>query len=107
ADNACLWAHLPNFVERPILKRQGGAMTLTDIEVAARLQASVLRFVTSGAPDTTDIWPQFARGAECSAILDRPFRVAPINEGERVRFWDELAGDRGAPDQKVRTLEET
>jgi para-nitrobenzyl esterase len=96
ADNACLWAHLPRFVARPILKRKGGAMTLTDIEVAARLQASVLRFVTSGAPDTTEIWPQFLLGAERCAILDRPFQIVRIDDGARARLWAELLAEPSA-----------
>ena len=61
-NNACLWAHLPHFVERPILGRNGGAMTLTDMEVAARLQACVLNFATRSAPDLADMWPRFELG---------------------------------------------
>jgi para-nitrobenzyl esterase len=91
ADNACLWAHPPHFVERPILKRKGGVMTSADIDVAARLQACVLRFVTSGAPDAADVWPRFALDTEHCAMFDRHFRIGRVNEGERFRLWSGLA----------------
>jgi para-nitrobenzyl esterase len=92
ADNACLWAHLPRFVERPILRRPGGAMTPADIEVATRLQGCVLRFVTSGAPDAADVWPSFAPDSEYCAIFDRQFQCGRANEGQRFRLWSRLAG---------------
>jgi para-nitrobenzyl esterase len=91
ADNACLWAHLPHFVDRPILKRKGGAMRLADIEVAARLQASVLRFVTSGTPELAGVWPRFVLDKEYCAIFDRQFQCGRVDEGERVRLWSDLA----------------
>ena len=91
ADNACLWAHLPHFVERPILKRKGGAMTPADIEVAARLQGCVLRFAGSGAPDAAEVWPSFARDSEYCAIFDRQFQCGRANEGQRARLWSHLA----------------
>lgn len=90
ADNACLWAHLPDFIDRPILRRAGGPMTPNDIAVAERLQASVLRFVASGAPDIADAWPRFERGTERLAIFAAPSRLARANEGERFRQWAEL-----------------
>ncbi|TPQ36441.1 carboxylesterase [Bradyrhizobium guangdongense] len=90
ADNACLWAHLPDFIDRPILRRAGGPMTPDDIAVAERLQASVLRFVATGAPDTADVWPRFERGTERLAIFAAPSHLARANEGERFRQWAEL-----------------
>ncbi|UPK37379.1 carboxylesterase family protein [Bradyrhizobium sp. 186] len=90
ADNACLWAHLPDFIDRPILRRKGGPMTPADIDVAARLQAGVLRFVTTGIPDLADAWPRFEPGKEPLAILSQPFHIVPLNEGARFRVWAEL-----------------
>jgi para-nitrobenzyl esterase len=90
ADNACLWGQTPDFTDRPILGRKGGAMTLTDIEVAARLQASLLRFLATGAPDEAVVWPAFERGTERLALFDRSFHIGRVNEGERFRLWAEL-----------------
>lgn len=90
ADNACLWAHLPAFIDRPILKRKGGPMTPADIDVAARFQASVLRFVATGAPDAAETWPRFARSKEPLAIFGQPFQVVPLGDGARARVWAEL-----------------
>jgi para-nitrobenzyl esterase len=95
ADNACLWAHLPNFVDRPILCRMGGPMTLTDIEVAARLQASVLRFIIDGRPDKPEFWPKFEPRAEHIAVFDRPFRLGRADEGERCKLWSDLSDSAG------------
>ncbi|MHC2282674.1 para-nitrobenzyl esterase [Bradyrhizobium diazoefficiens] len=97
ADNACLWAHPPDFIDRPILKRNGGPMTPEDIEVAARFQAGVLRFVTSGAPDIAEAWPRFEPAKEPLAIFGQPFHIVPLNEGVRSRLWAELSAQRGAP----------
>ncbi len=91
ADNACVWAHPPNFMFRPVLGRRGGPMTPTDIEVTARLQSSLLRFVARGAPDAAENWPAFATNSEGLAIFDRTFRITRANEGERFRIWHELA----------------
>jgi para-nitrobenzyl esterase len=90
ADNACLWAHLPAFIDRPILKRKGGPMTPADIDVAARFQANLLRFVSTGAPDAADAWPRFEASNEPLAIFDQPFHVVPLNDGARARVWAEL-----------------
>ncbi|WP_441238134.1 carboxylesterase/lipase family protein [Bradyrhizobium sp. 930_D9_N1_4] len=90
ADNACLWAHLPEFIDRPILKRKGGPMTPADIDVAARFQDNLLRFVTTGMPDVTEAWPRFATGNEPLAIFGQPFHIVPLNEGARFRVWAEL-----------------
>ena len=91
ADNACLWAHLPDFIDRPILKRMGGAMTPADIDVAARFQTSLLRFVTSGSPDVAEAWPRFDVASEPLAIFAQPFHIVPLNEGVRFRLWAELS----------------
>lgn len=91
ADNACLWAHLPEFIDRPILKRKGGPMTPADIDVAARFQTSLLRFVTSGEPDVAQAWPRFEQSREPLAIFAQPFHVVPLNEGTRFRLWAELS----------------
>ncbi|MGV7219306.1 carboxylesterase/lipase family protein [Bradyrhizobium sp. UFLA05-112] len=96
ADNACVWAHFPDFVDRPILRRKGGPMTPGDIEVATRLQAAMLRFIATGAPETSDVWPRFELGKESLAIFDRPFQIARLNVDERFRLWAELEG-RSAP----------
>jgi para-nitrobenzyl esterase len=90
ADNACLWAHLPNFIDRPILKRKGGPMTPADIDVAARFQDNLLRFVTTGAPGVAEAWPRFELAKEPLAIFGQPFHIVPLNEGARFRVWAEL-----------------
>jgi len=95
ADNACLWAHLPEFLERPILRRKGGPMALADIGVAARLQAAVLRFVATGAPDEPDVWPSFDARSESFVTLDRQVRIAHLNRGERSRLWAEVEDGAG------------
>jgi para-nitrobenzyl esterase len=73
-----------------VLGRQGGPMTLTDIEVAARLQSCLLRFVTSGAPDTAELWPAFATADPCLTIFDRHFQILRDDNGQRARIWAEL-----------------
>lgn len=90
ADNACLWAHLPDFIDRPILKRKGGPMTPDDIDVAARFQTCLLCFVTSGMPDVAEAWPRFEPGKQPLAIFARPFHIEALNEGVRARLWAEL-----------------
>jgi para-nitrobenzyl esterase len=69
-------------------------MTPDDIDVAGRFQASLLRFVTTGAPDVADAWPRFGAGKEPLAIFDRPFHVVPLNEGARFRVWRELLAQK-------------
>ena len=94
ADNACLWAHLPAFVERPILKRAGGPMTLADIEVAARLQACVLRFARNGQPDDPMRWPAFTRERRQLAIFDSAFRISSVKDTPREEVWRLLEEER-------------
>jgi para-nitrobenzyl esterase len=96
ADNACLWAHLPDFIDRPILKRKGGPMTPADIDVAARFQSSLLRFVRTGMPDVTEAWPRFELASEPLAIFSQPFHIVPLNEGVRARLWAELSAQGNA-----------
>jgi para-nitrobenzyl esterase len=66
-------------------------MTPADIDVAARFQASLLRFVTTGVPDVAEAWPRFEPGKEPLAIFSQPFHVIPLNEGARFRLWAELS----------------
>jgi para-nitrobenzyl esterase len=91
ADNACLWAHPPNFMDRPILRRNGGPMTQADIEVAERLQSSLLRFMANGAPDTKEVWPAFETTTQRLAIFDLPLPTVAVGDGPRQRIWAELA----------------
>jgi len=70
-------------------------MTPADIDVAARFQASLLRFVTTGVPDVAEAWPRFEPEREPLAIFGQPFHVVPLSEGVRPRLWAELQS--GAP----------
>ncbi|MGJ4944784.1 carboxylesterase/lipase family protein [Bradyrhizobium sp. HKCCYLS1011] len=96
ADNACLWAHLPDFVDRPVLQRPGGPMTLADIEVAARLQACVLRFAEQGRPDDESIWPAFTPAEAQFAIFASPFRVNGATNAPRQEAWRSLGADQAS-----------
>jgi len=80
-------------------------MTLIDIEVAARLQASVLRFIIDGIPDEAEFWPKFELRAEHIAVFDRPFRLGRVDAGERFSLWSDLsdrAGRSGRDDKEKR-----
>ncbi len=96
ADNACLWAHLPAFLDRPVLKRAGGPMTLADIEVAARLQACVLRFIREGRPDSAARWPAFTTERRPLAVFDSPFRIGGVKDAPRDRTWRQLEQERSS-----------
>jgi para-nitrobenzyl esterase len=87
ADNACLWAHIPAFVARPVLGRQGGPMTLADIEVAARLQASVLGFAAGAVPDHGPGWEVFDGTTRCTSIFQSPFQVVHRPDMQRDEIW--------------------
>lgn len=50
ADNACLWAHPPRFVERPLLGRPGAVMGPDDLAATAALHARLASFVHAGHP---------------------------------------------------------
>jgi para-nitrobenzyl esterase len=97
ADNACLWAHIPVFVERPVLGRIGGPMTLADIEVTARLQASVLGFAAQGAPDCGSGWEVFDGTTRCTAIFQSLFAVVHRPDLERHEIWLTMAGRTSLP----------
>ena len=90
ADNACLWAHIPAFVERPVLGRRGGPMTLADIEVTARLQASLLGFAAGHGPG----WEAFDSTTRCTAIFQSPFEVVRHPHPERHELWLTMAERR-------------
>jgi para-nitrobenzyl esterase len=66
-------------------------MMPADIDVAARFQASVLRFVTTGVPDQAEAWPRFELAKERLAIFGQPFHIVPLNDGARFRVWAELS----------------
>jgi para-nitrobenzyl esterase len=96
ADNACLWAHQPEFVERPVLGRAGGPMAAGDIAVVAQLQASVLRFAAGGRPDDESIWPPFEPITSRLAIFDNPFQVVSATDTPRQKMWHALEAEAGA-----------
>jgi para-nitrobenzyl esterase len=89
ADNACLWAHPPHFVERPILQRPGGAMTPADLAVTEALQASVLSTVTSGTPATGVLagWRPYDGEDRATALFDVVTRVRFDPSADRRRAW--------------------
>jgi para-nitrobenzyl esterase len=94
ADNACLWAHPPRFVERPLLDRPGGTMGPADLSVTATLQAAVLSTVTTGTPAAERLagWLPYEPGDRCTAVFDAVSRVAADPSGERRRAWAALTG---------------
>jgi para-nitrobenzyl esterase len=87
ADNACLWARPPSFVERPILQRPGGPMSPADLAVTAALQAAVLSTVTEGTPG----WPPYDVHERLTALFDVETRVQGDPSAERRRAWTEIA----------------
>jgi uncharacterized protein YggT (Ycf19 family) len=78
ADNDCLWAHPPRFVERPLLARPGAEMTAADQAVTAALHAAVLGMVRTGEPAVGELagWRPYEPGAHCTAVFDAVTRVA-------------------------------
>ncbi|MGY1824535.1 carboxylesterase family protein [Geodermatophilus sp. SYSU D00079] len=90
ADNACLWARPPRFVERPLLSRPAADMTAADVAVTAALQGSVLATVRGGTPATGALggWPAYGPPARCTAVFDAVPRVASDPDGARRRAWD-------------------
>ncbi|MGY1631337.1 carboxylesterase family protein [Geodermatophilus sp. SYSU D01186] len=90
ADNACLWARPPRFVERPLLSRPAADMTPADVAVTAALQGSVLATVRGGTPavGVLDPWPAYEPAARCTAVFDAAPRVESDPDGERRRAWD-------------------
>jgi para-nitrobenzyl esterase len=87
ADNACLWARPPRFVERPLLQRPGGDMTPADLAVTEALQAAVLRMVTEGTPG----WRPYDADERATALLDVDTRVVADPAAERREAWAQIA----------------
>jgi para-nitrobenzyl esterase len=94
ADNACLWAHPPRFVERPLLGRPGGTMGPADLAVTATLQAAVLSTVTTGTPAAERLagWLPYEPGDRCTAVFEAVSRVEADPAGDRRRAWAALTG---------------
>jgi para-nitrobenzyl esterase len=87
ADNACLWARPPHFLERPILQRPGGVMSPGDLAVTEALQAAVLDTVTDGTPG----WTPYDADGRATALFDVDTRVRSDPSGERRRAWESVA----------------
>jgi para-nitrobenzyl esterase len=83
ADNACLWARPPRFVERPLLQRPGGDMTPADLAVTEALQTAVLRTVTEGTPG----WRPYDADERATALFDVDPRVVAAPDAERYETW--------------------
>jgi para-nitrobenzyl esterase len=94
ADNACLWARPPRFLERPLLSRPGGPMTGTDLAVTDALVASVLGVVRDRTPATGVLagWQAYAPGDRCTAVFGATPAVRSDPEPERRRVWASVAG---------------
>ena len=94
ADNACLWARPPRFVERPLLGRPGGPMSEADRTVTSALLDSVLGVVRGGTPATGVLagWQPYAPGDRCTAIIDARPEVRSDPDPERRRAWAAAAG---------------
>jgi len=88
ADNACLWARPPRFVERPLLRRPGGAMTADDLAATDALQASVLAMVTAGTPATGVLagWRPWGHDRP-TALFDARTRVVEDPSADRRLGW--------------------
>ena len=65
ADNACLWAHVPRFVERPLLGRPGGPMTAGDVAAAEALQDNVGAVLRGEDPP----WEAWTSGDRPTAVF--------------------------------------
>jgi para-nitrobenzyl esterase len=89
ADNACLWAHPPRFVERPLLGRAGGEMTPVDRAVTRVLQDAVLGMVRTGTPATGPLadWAPYEPTTRCTAVFDVTSRVESDPGAQRRRAW--------------------
>ncbi|CCH88377.1 Carboxylesterase [Modestobacter italicus] len=94
ADNACLWAHPPFFVERPLLARPAGDMTDADLAVTAALHDAVLGMVQAGTPATGALadWVPYEPTARCTAVFDAVPRVESDPAAQRRRAWAALSG---------------
>jgi para-nitrobenzyl esterase len=89
ADNACLWARPPRFLERPLLGRPGAEMTPADQEVTRALQDAVLGMVGTGSPAAGELgdWAPYEPGSRCTAVFDAVPRVVSDPAAERRRAW--------------------
>jgi para-nitrobenzyl esterase len=89
ADNACLWAHPPRFVERPLLDRPGAEMAEADLSVTRTLHAAVLGMVATGTPVVAGLegWQPYESTSYCTAVFQAAGRVAADPSGERRRAW--------------------
>ncbi|MGY1643478.1 carboxylesterase family protein [Geodermatophilus sp. SYSU D00703] len=94
ADNACLWAHPPRFVERPLLRRPAADMGPADLAVTAALHDSVLSVVRGGTPavGVLERWPSYEPAARCTALFDAVPRVVADPDGARRRAWEDVGG---------------
>jgi para-nitrobenzyl esterase len=94
ADNACLWAHPPYFVERPLLGRPGGPMSQDDVTVASALLDSVLSVVRDGTPATGVLagWQPYDPGERCTAVFCAKPLVRSDPDPERRRAWERAVG---------------
>ena len=98
ADNACLWARPPHFVERPLLQRPGGPMTPADVAVTDALQAAVLAMVAGGSPATGVLadWPVYDATDRATAVFDAVPRVRCDPSAQRRRAWELSSSGTGA-----------
>ena len=89
ADNACLWAHPPRFVERPLLARPAGDMTDADRTVTAALHDAVLGVLRAGSPATGALadWAPYEPTARCTAVFDAVPRVESDPDAQRRQAW--------------------
>jgi para-nitrobenzyl esterase len=89
ADNACLWAHPPRFVERPLLHRPGGAMRPVDLAVTRTLHEAVLGTVVTGTPAAGQLagWVPYEPASRCTALFDAVTRVVSDPDAERREAW--------------------
>jgi para-nitrobenzyl esterase len=94
ADNACLWAAPPRFVERPLLARPGGLMSDGDLAVTSALFDSVLGVVQNGTPATGVLadWQPYEPGDRCAALVDARPVVRSDPDPERRRAWASAVG---------------
>ncbi|MGY1639124.1 carboxylesterase family protein [Geodermatophilus sp. SYSU D00742] len=90
ADNACLWAAPPRFVERPLLARPAADMSAADLAVTAALHDAVLGTVRTGSPASgvLDGWRPYEPATRCTAVFDAPTRVVADPDAERRRTWE-------------------
>jgi para-nitrobenzyl esterase len=90
ADNACLWAHPPRFVARPLLGRPAAGMTDADLRVTRALHDAVLGMVRTGSPAAGELaeWAPYEPAARCTAVFDAVPRVRSDPSAERRRAWE-------------------